>query len=75
MTKPDKCSVCNSPNILLVTDNSVFNPDTDEYEIMDSYNCEDCGCIHVENKDFKFIQREIDINKTIQMHDEAMKSW
>ena len=69
MTKPDNCSICNSTDIVLVTDNSIFNPDTDEYEIMHSYNCNNCGCIHVENKDFKFIQLGISTNKAIQTTD------
>lgn len=69
MIKPDNCKFCNSEDLTLVENNEIFNPDTDEYEIMDSFVCNECKAIFVDNKDFSFIQREIDNNKLIQTTD------
>ena len=66
MIKPDYCTYCGCNTLLFIKDNSVFNPDTDIDEIMDSYVCTECKTIHVNNRDFKFIQKEIDINKATQ---------
>lgn len=69
MIKPNYCNWCGSENFILVKDNNVFNPDLDIDEKMDSYVCLDCKAIHVDNENFSFIQREIDVNKNIQTTD------
>ena len=67
MITVEKCSICDSTNLTLVKNRLVFNPDTDEEELLkEVYICNNCKCIHVDNKDFSFIQIEIDTNKTIQ---------
>ena len=69
MVKPDYCSWCGSQNLVFVKDNIIFNPDLDTEEKMDSYVCQECKTIHIDNKDFSFIQREVETNKLLQIHD------
>lgn len=65
--KPTKCSWCGETTFTLHQNLPVFNPDTDEEELIEQvYICESCNTLHVDNKDIKFIQRDIDNNKLLQ---------
>ena len=67
MIEVEKCNICESTNLTLVKDKLIFNPDTDKEELIpDVYICNTCKCIHVEGKDFSFIQIEINKDKSIQ---------
>jgi len=70
MIKPNNCSYCNSENLTLFNNLEVFNPDTDDYDIINKvYKCDVCGTIHVNNEDFRFIQINIRTDKHIQTTD------
>ena len=72
MVKPEECSRCNSTELTYKEQYPVFNPDTDEEEIIDEvYKYDVCNTLHVDNKDFKFIQINIDTNKKLQLHDDC----
>lgn len=66
MIKPDKCSYCGSEDLIFVPNNTVFNPDLDIDEKMDTYVCSSCKTIHVNNNDICFYQVNIDTNKLLQ---------
>ncbi len=68
--KPEECNYCNNKDLILLKNQMIFNPDTDEEELYERvYKCETCGTLHVNNKDIKFIQREINKNKLLQIND------
>jgi len=66
MVKPDYCKWCGSENLIFVSNNTIFNPDLDIDEQMDSFVCVECKTIHVDNESFSFIQRDIDSDKLLQ---------
>jgi hypothetical protein len=70
MVKVEECNICESKDLLLVEDNPICNPDTGEIEIVsESYVCKSCGCLHVDNSEFSFIQIEIETDKLLQTTD------
>ena len=66
MVKPEYCKICRSTKLEYKENNPVFNPDTDEEESYNSWKCLCCGTIHVDTKEFSFIQKEIETNKLLQ---------
>lgn len=75
MIKPDYCSYCNSNNLYFDEKKKVFNPDTDEEEILPAWTCLDCDTVHVENENFKFFQFDIATNKELQEVSNNVGSW
>lgn len=66
MVKPEECSYCRSEALIFVPNNTVFNPDLDIDEKMDTYVCIECKTIHVNNNDICFYQVDINTNKLLQ---------
>ena len=74
MTKPEYCKYCNSNNLTFVKENPIFDPDTEVISKINSWVCIPCNTIHVDNKDFSFIQRYIDSDKLLQTTNTNIKS-
>ena len=71
MVKVEMCSYCGSDKLYFEDKKKVFNPDTEEEEILPAWTCLDCNTTHVENEDFKFFQFEINNDKSLQLHDDC----
>lgn len=69
MVKPEKCTFCSGEEFTFIKDNVIFNPDTDEDETIDSYVCDTCKAIHVNNNEYSFAQKELESDKLIQTTD------
>lgn len=73
MIKPDNCKRCSGEDLVFVKNNTVFNPDTDEYEKLDTWCCNECKTIHVDNGNISFFDVSIDTNK--EYENKNMQKW
>jgi len=69
----DKCKRCDSEDLVFVKDKEIFNPDTNDYDIMDCWLCNNCQTVHVNNEDFSFFNISIDIKREVKEESDIRK--
>lgn len=60
----NKCKLCGSLNLEFKDNYSLFNPETDEDELVSGLSCLDCECFHnINNNWFQYEVQEQDITR------------